>query len=462
MLRVLPKLALLALCAIVVSLNLTVSTSAQSATPTPAPLFIIPTATSLPTATLSSSQIVKSLGGYGLKSSDLPGFTPSENNGTFLLEELRGLLSKLYPQRSEQISALITSYQAYGVIGAEVAHYFSLPCERQAIFGLGTTIYGLAAENAQRLATDSSLLSLYARLYDWKRAVSSGLKGRVFTAPVGTDLCSVPSKQHILEFAVGRWLVFASVYAPDTTDMSLVTTTLNNLANVVTQRIQPAEIIAAAPTATATPRPTSTPQAVGLSPLANPNDPSKLGPGWEFSGNKPGEDSYSLVGNNAILLITATESSARVCHAQRGDFDFVVKVTLGNHLDYQGAYIFVKDTTSPALFRLGVSDTDRCCDYDMHINSIGKSNTDKWTEWVVWDMDRRRAYSKTWHLKIRRFARNIFNAYYSADGTRWTLLRGDTVVVMPDRVEVCLAVYSDRRAEGFVATFEDVSVKPIK
>jgi hypothetical protein len=459
--RVLPKLALLALCAITVLLNLTVSTSAQSATPTPAPLFIIPTATSLPTATLSSSQIVKSLGGYGLKSSDLPGFTPSENNGTFLLEEWRGLLSKLYPQRSEQISALITSYQAYGVIGAEVAHYFSLPCERQAIFGLGTTIYGLAAENAQRLATDSSLLSVYTRLYDWKRAVSSGLKGRVFTAPVGTDLCSVPSKQHILEFAVGRWLVFASVYAPDTTDMSLVTTTLNNLANVVTQRIQPAEIIAAAPTATATPRPTSTPQAVGLSPLADPNDPSKLGPGWEFSGNKPGEDGYSLVGNNAILLIAAPQSTARVCHAQQGPFEFVAKITLGDIDLDQSAFISVIDTASPANFYSSIR-TIREINTWLVASAFGTSNTKSEIRSVYHSLKiLSESYPKVWHVKIRRLS-SSFSAYYSDNETRWKVLREDTVVVMPDSIMVCLGVASAREAEGFAATFENISVKPIR
>ncbi|PJF32060.1 MAG: hypothetical protein CUN51_00065 [Candidatus Thermofonsia Clade 1 bacterium] len=270
----------------------------------------------------------------------------------------------------------------------------------------------------------------------------------------------MPSTQYVLEFPVDRLLIIVSVYAPNTTDLSLVAATLRNLAGVVEQRAQPVNtIIAAAPTKT--PEPTFTPTPVGLSPLADPSDPTRLHPNWRHLANKPGEDSYALRANNSVAVISAPKSISFICHRYRGNFEVTARYTLGEHRNFLGAGIGVQDTQSAAWFFIMFWDSDNWVNEDWWILTGGRSNTNQSIARLSWDMDRRRAYSNQWFLRIVRSANSVFSAYSSSDGVRWRTEREDVVVTMlSEEVDICLYSESGRDAEGFVATFDRIELKP--
>lgn len=441
-------------------LQIPASTLAQDATPTPAPLFIIPTATLLPTPTLSPSQVVSALGNYGLQSTDLLGFIEGNGNGVYTLEAWNQALSRLYSEQSVVANSLTALYRTYGVVGVSMAQYFAPQCVGQAIFGLGTMIHGLVSQsNTESLANDPNLIGLYAGLYNWTPIKLEGVTWRTFSAPVSAELCSTPSTQYVLEFPVDRLLVIVSVYAPNTTDLSLVTATLQNLAGAVKQRAQPINaIIAAEPTATSVP-PTPTP-IVGLSPFTDSAEPSRLHSNWRHIAEKPDEDSYALASDNSVRVIATHKGDSKICHKYTGDFEVTVRVAIGEHRDHQGASLTINDPQSPAFFYLTVWDTDACCHEDIRIASGGISNTNQSIGHVYWDMDQRRAYSRIWFLKIVRSGRSIFSAHYSGDGIKWAILREGVVITMPSEVDICLRAESRREAEGFFATFDRLKLTP--
>ena len=210
---------------------------------TPAPLIAIPTATPFPTPTLVPSQLIDVLGDYGLQPTDFPDFTTSPLNATVSLDELVQQLSESYPDQALVARSLGALYETYGVIGSSVAGYFSEPCASQVIFGVETWIRGtVSSSSASALVDDQNLHGLYQGLYNWNQTEFEALPGKHYLSPVPAAVCATPSTKYIVEYALDRFIIAVSVYAPDTTDINLVRTVLTNLVASITQRVQPGAV----------------------------------------------------------------------------------------------------------------------------------------------------------------------------------------------------------------------------
>ena len=224
---------------LLVGLTVFVLWPAQALTPThlnqdatPTPLLNIPTATPPSVAPMTSLQ------DYGLQAQDLPAlFIEEPDNAPLTPDQFLTTLLEDYPDKALFITTLDSLYRTYGVLGSDERVYFTEDCNGQSVFGLSTWIRQLPdSTNAQALFEDASLSEAYRGLFGWQPFTDDDT-GQVYTTPIDTTGCTETSTEYILEYPIDEFLVAISVYALDTTDLTLVQALLANLQNIINQRI---------------------------------------------------------------------------------------------------------------------------------------------------------------------------------------------------------------------------------
>jgi regulation of enolase protein 1 (concanavalin A-like superfamily) len=186
-------------------------------------------------------------------------------------------------------------------------------------------------------------------------------------------------------------------------------------------------------------------------PLADPNEPAKLGPGWSWNQGTSQQSAYAL--DSGVLTITAgsktqqwdkTNSAPYVTYDAEGDFAAQTKLDFGAGPVSYWAGIGIMSADDPTQWVRLVPNKE---------NGIGltRNGGPEVTATTAFTLT-------TVYLKVQRRG-GVISAYYSKDGTAWQPVSDKYEYNLSPKVKVYLVALT--LSKGLSARFSDVKITPL-